>query len=405
MAFWDSIFGGNKSKGKPEPVNAILKPNCDIKFVSNKQARRQNGHLTAETDENTYRGVRIEGLKGGTFRVSIYMMEGKHPLWGDNMTMAPKIMRIKGESEEEPELIGVAGTSMFDDFSDYGITIRSSSDQVDEIVLHLHDRDTDIAYLNTEQPDESDDLSSDTAPGGFELVKGLVGMSQTEDFADQALRAVVMEEHPYLYNCMGVKYLELGCTNKALSCFLQGAKVHTFDRDNFEEEMVVLGVGQCLTNLTTHCPPSDFNASYKATKFAYFLLSQAINQFELKEAHLYRATLFAGHELPITVQNFLRIESDFEPRLEPCIIADFYAAAMSDAPPNLQLLQHASGIHASLGNTIFSRKNADGYELKEFVKLGRVHHQVLYSKTMKAYFSNDLMLSKEDFEGLVVRGN
>jgi hypothetical protein len=147
MAFWDSIFGNNKSS--ENSGNDSTDSLGNLAFVSNKHVRTTGGRETGSTDDTTFRGVKVDDHGDGTYTVGIYLQEGVHPVWGDNKTMAPKTMHITKQRGDVTTLRGISGDSPFNDFSDYGITVYKSNGAVEKIVLHMHDRDTDIAYLAT----------------------------------------------------------------------------------------------------------------------------------------------------------------------------------------------------------------------------------------------------------------
>ena len=150
MSFFDIFRNKKDDKGQERSVRSIDLD--DLKFVSNQHARYQNGQLTGTTDDTTYRGIRIRRHDGSghLYTVSIHMVDGVHPIWNDNVTMAPKTMHVVSKTPDVIVLRGVAGHDVFSDFSDYGMTLHLDGDQVDKIVLHMHDRATDIHYLSGE---------------------------------------------------------------------------------------------------------------------------------------------------------------------------------------------------------------------------------------------------------------
>ena len=92
----------------------------------------------------------IEEKEGCT--VTILNNEGNHPLWGNNVQMAPKQMKIVTSTQEKTELRGWgedprAYGNPAGRFSNYGITIYHHGEIIDKIVLHMHDRRIDIEYF------------------------------------------------------------------------------------------------------------------------------------------------------------------------------------------------------------------------------------------------------------------
>ncbi len=92
----------------------------------------------------------IEGKDGYT--VTIFNNDGNHPVWGNNVQMAPKQMKVVATSVNKTELRGWgADPRAFGDpagnYSNYGITIFHSNNVIDKIILHMHDRRVDIVYF------------------------------------------------------------------------------------------------------------------------------------------------------------------------------------------------------------------------------------------------------------------
>ena len=96
-------------------------------------------------------GYNIPAGKG--YIVTIYNLDGDHPLWGNNVQMSPKPMVVVRQIENEIELRGYPVLAMTPfgwmevDQSDYGITLYTESGNVKKCVLHMFDRNTDIAYM------------------------------------------------------------------------------------------------------------------------------------------------------------------------------------------------------------------------------------------------------------------
>lgn len=97
------------------------------------------------------KGYNIPVGKG--YIVTIYNLDGDHPLWGNNVQMSPKPMVVVRQTENEIELRGYPVLAMTPfgwmevDQSDYGITLYIESGNVKKCVLHMFDRNTDIVYM------------------------------------------------------------------------------------------------------------------------------------------------------------------------------------------------------------------------------------------------------------------
>lgn len=126
----------------------------DIYFESADHIRYQNGKQVSGPSGGAKRAIKvetnIEGKKGYT--VTIYNLDGAHPMWGSNVQMAPKQMKVISKEEdstelrgwgEDPKAFGHPDAS----FANYGITINHPNNEIESIILHMHDRSVDIEYL------------------------------------------------------------------------------------------------------------------------------------------------------------------------------------------------------------------------------------------------------------------
>ena len=111
--------------------------------------RYQNGQLVFGSHGGTKRGIKIESNISGEdgYTVTIHNIDGNHPVWGNNVQMALKQMRIESETDTKIVLRGFGYDSMGASFADYGMTLHLEAGQIDKAVLHIHDRCVDIEYL------------------------------------------------------------------------------------------------------------------------------------------------------------------------------------------------------------------------------------------------------------------
>ena len=136
----------------------------DFIFKSSDHLRYENGiHVSGPHHGGANRAVKVEPNKNGCsgynvqggdgYIVTIYNLEGAHPVWGNNVQMSPKPMRIVEQTTRKIVLRGypVQAMSPFGwiEFSgqDYGLTIFIKNEEVDKCVLHMYDRNTDLEYL------------------------------------------------------------------------------------------------------------------------------------------------------------------------------------------------------------------------------------------------------------------
>ncbi|MEK6495252.1 tetratricopeptide repeat protein [Myroides odoratimimus] len=119
----------------------------DYKFISDDHHRFENGVKSLANNKGAWRGVRIQAKGNDTFLVTMYNLSGTHPVWGDNIQMAPKPMKIIKQDQEKIALRGFGKDQMGGAFSDYGITLYTQGSTVEKVTLHMFDRNIDITYL------------------------------------------------------------------------------------------------------------------------------------------------------------------------------------------------------------------------------------------------------------------
>ena len=398
MAFWDSIFGGNKKAGKESSSIGF----SNIAFVSNQHVRTTGGIETGRTDESCYRGVKVDNNGDGTYTVGIYLQEGVHPVWGDNMTMAPKRMRIVSQDNDKVVLRGLDGITPFDDFSDYGITVHLKSNVVWKIVLHMHDRDTDIAYLAGQaKNEESNDQDSTDYDQLFLAAQYMINRAESEEDLQLVFKTAIALESPFIFARLGEKYISFSANEQAKLCWLNGMASATENADYVNEPLLALGIGMCVSNYFTHFTGNDMIVAFNVTKVGYFLLSIAIGIHQSTDGYAYRAQLLTGHELPIAVQSFVMNKGGFGSRMEPYFISDYYYAALKSDPVNEAMLNHARNIHNWLEDTTFAGKDADDYSLAEFAELGERRHSSLFDRLREEDRSEKYTISRKERDTLI----
>ena len=144
-------------------LSSIIKgdnnPPCGkIVFDSSDHVRFQNGQNVSEHNYNCHRRItiekNIEGAEGYT--VTMYNMDGMHPLWQNNVQMAPKRMRIVNVDRNIVELRGygydenalaMGAPLEAASFENYGIAIMIENDAIVRAQLNMYDRNVSIVYL------------------------------------------------------------------------------------------------------------------------------------------------------------------------------------------------------------------------------------------------------------------
>ena len=115
-----------------------------------KEIQKSNRTIKIEENINGCKGYNL--VKGDGYIVTIFNSDENHPLF-NNIQMSPKPMRIISKTNDKIILRGynVEAMSPFGwvdfDGSDYGLTINLKSGQIENCILHMHDRNIDIVYL------------------------------------------------------------------------------------------------------------------------------------------------------------------------------------------------------------------------------------------------------------------
>lgn len=148
-----SASGLNFDTGETKPSSFDL---SDVYFISKDHIRYENGqHIAGPHDSaGARRAVKIENDMDGRsgYTVTVFSLAGNHPLWGNNVMMAPKPMKVLSETSEkivlrgygeDPNAMGHPDGS----FANYGCTIFLSGNDISKIELHMHHRNVDIVYL------------------------------------------------------------------------------------------------------------------------------------------------------------------------------------------------------------------------------------------------------------------
>lgn len=133
-------------------------PEGSVEFVSTDHIRFQNGEDVSGHNFGCNRKIiiekNIEGKEGYT--VTIYNLDGVHPLWQNNIQMAPKRMRITSVNDNIVELRGygydehalLLGASMdAASFENYGLCVLIDERGIIRAQLNMYERNISIVYL------------------------------------------------------------------------------------------------------------------------------------------------------------------------------------------------------------------------------------------------------------------
>ena len=129
-----------------------------VSFDTSDHIRFQNGQDVSGHNFGCDRRFVIEkNIEGGEgYTVTMYNLDGLHPLWKDNIQMAPKRMRIISTSENVVELRGYGydenalalGSPIADaSFANYGVVLLIEDKEIKRMQLNMFDRNISIVYL------------------------------------------------------------------------------------------------------------------------------------------------------------------------------------------------------------------------------------------------------------------
>lgn len=136
--FFEALMNGNNNP-----------PEGSLTFDSTDHVRFQNGVDVSGHNVGCNRRITIEkNINGGMgYTVTMYNLDGLHPLWQNNVQMAPKQMRIINVQDNVVQLRGYGFDMMGDSFADYGISLLIENDVIYRVQLDMYDRNISIVYL------------------------------------------------------------------------------------------------------------------------------------------------------------------------------------------------------------------------------------------------------------------
>jgi len=132
--------------------------NDSIFFDSSDHIRFENGADISGHNYGCNRQIKIEKNISGNegYTVTIYNLDSNHPVWGNNIQMAPKQMKVVGKQDNIIELRGFGfdenavdmGAPTNDaSFAHYGVLLLVENNQIERIQLNMYDRNISIVYL------------------------------------------------------------------------------------------------------------------------------------------------------------------------------------------------------------------------------------------------------------------
>lgn len=124
-------------------------PKGRIIFDSSDHIRFQNGQDVSGHNYGANRRFVIENnIEGGEgYTVTMYNMDGLHPVWQNNVQMAPKRMRIINVDKNIVQLRGFGFDSLGGSFADYGLALLVENNEISRAQLDMYDRNVSIIYI------------------------------------------------------------------------------------------------------------------------------------------------------------------------------------------------------------------------------------------------------------------
>jgi tetratricopeptide (TPR) repeat protein len=246
----------------------------DLKFLSDDHTRIENGRPTTANNKGAWRGIRVKTSDNQTFFVTMYNMDENHPLWGDNIQMAEKRMKVIEENNYKTILRGFGADAMGSSFADYGLTLHKSNNIVNKVTLHMYDRGIDIVYEKADNKVQSTKLDNYSKNDSFE--------NFAEKFSTMSMQEKIqIARQTDLFNNQGADAYENGNTELAIEKFLQSLKIMPINND------ALINLCRCYTKIGEYEKGIDplkklnyLNSKNKSKVIAYSLLMHLLEDFD-----------------------------------------------------------------------------------------------------------------------------
>lgn len=201
--------------------------NLNFVFKSYDHLRYEFGRHVSGPHGGANRAIKVEpNINGGDgYTVTLYNLDGNHPIWQNNIQMAPKQMKITEQSTNKIVLRGFGEDMMGGAFSDYGLTIHYVNDLIEKCVLHMHDRNIDIEYLKSE-----DKLSAQELNEEFSLKEIQAFVDKWRKEFPPNVKMAIADKTDEL-NSMGVRYYNQNDLANAIIYFNKAVEVMPFNDD------------------------------------------------------------------------------------------------------------------------------------------------------------------------------
>lgn len=201
--------------------------NLNFIFKSYDHLRYENGIHVSGPHGGANRAVKVEpNISGGEgYTVTLYNLDGNHPVWQNNIQMAPKQMKLIQQTTDKITLRGFGHDMMGESFADYGLTIYTINGFIEKCTLHMYDRNIDIDYLKSE--DQSVIIET-TEEAGIKEIQNFVQRWRQE--FPMNVKMAIADKTDEL-NSIGVKYYNQNDLANAIEYFNKAIEVLPFNDD------------------------------------------------------------------------------------------------------------------------------------------------------------------------------
>lgn len=246
----------------------------DFKFLSNNHTRIENGRPIAANNKGALRGIGVKTSDSHTFFVTIYNMNENHPVWGDNIQMAEKRMKVIEESNDKTILRGFGVDAKGASFADYGLTLHKSNNIVNKVTLHMHDRSIEIVYEKAMNIQQSTKLDNFAKGDSFE--------NFIESFRTMSMEGKIqIARQSDSLNNQGAEFYKNGNTELSIEKFQQALKIMPTNDD------ALINLCRCYTKIEEYEKVIDplkklsyLNSNNKNKVIAYSLLMHLLEDFD-----------------------------------------------------------------------------------------------------------------------------
>lgn len=376
-----------------------------LNFIYNSidHIRNENGKTIAGPFGGANRAIAVEPTTDSEiFNVTIYNLDGNHPLWKNNIQMETKPMNIIEINNSYIKLRGVGNS-----FSDFGLTINIIQKSINYIILHIFDREIEIIYFKEnsnleffQKKVERDAISTNISEI-FELSKLIENCESLEDL--KLLYSQIGDyNHPQISYDFGLSFYIKKDLEYSIKSLLKGASFGLKYPCEIYDDSLVDSIGQCLALLVSNFKINISLNLDKVACLAYLYLSQCIKIYEndAHDSYRRRAFLFTGNQSRSIMQIILNTNLKNQIPLPVFPLSDFYYCSSIVNSPHDFLIENAKHIYERLINLniIFDNKEVSQFSLKEIAVFGKLYHKSLFESIENKFINGELNMNLNELE-------